>query len=263
MTTPPPTPRPPSRAKLWLGVALLAGLFVAFRLLPVAQWLDEARATIAQFGPWGPVAFVALYAVATVLAMPAVVLTVAAGPMFGPGVGLAAVSVGSILGASAAFAVARWVARDRIAARVGASAGGNGNGNATGLFARLDRMVESHGWIVVAITRLVPIFPFNLLNYAFGLTRIRFATYVWASWLFMLPGTALYVLGGDAVLKGLAGGKLSPGLIAGLVAALLVVVVAGRRAKSWLDRAEDAPGLDRADEARGLEHAAGAPKRDA
>jgi uncharacterized membrane protein YdjX (TVP38/TMEM64 family) len=167
--------------------------------------------------------------------MPAVVLTVAAGPMFGPATGLAAVSAGSILGASAAFAVARWVARERIAARVGGVGATDGSG---GLFTRLDRLVETHGWIVVAITRLVPIFPFNLLNYAFGLTRIRFATYVWASWLFMLPGTALYVLGGDALLKGLSGGRLSPGLIAGLAAALVVVVVAGRRAKQWLDRAE-------------------------
>lgn len=217
-----------SSSRLWIGLALVLASVVAFRLLPVGPWLEAARAWIGGLGPWGPVAFVALYAVATVLAVPAVVLTVAAGPLFGPVVGLAAVSAGSTIGACAAFAVARWVARERIARRLAAG----------GRFARLDRLVARHGWVVVAITRLVPLFPFNVLNYAFGLTGVRFTTYVWASWLFMLPGTALYVLGGDAALRGLAGGRVSPALLAVLAAVALVVILAARRAKAWLARAE-------------------------
>lgn len=216
------------RARLWIAGLLLLALFVAFRLLPVAAWLEAARQWIAGLGGWGPLAYVLLYALATVLAVPAVVLTVAAGPLFGPAIGVAVVSAGATIGASAAFAIARWVARDRVARRL----------ESGGTFARLDRLTEVHGWIVIAITRLLPIFPFNLLNYAFGVTAVRFATYVWASWLFMLPGTALYVLGGDALFRGLSGGRLSPGLVGALVAVLLLVVLAGRSAKRWLARVE-------------------------
>ena len=84
----------------------------------------------------------------------------------------------------------------------------------------------------------MPLFPFNLLNYAFGLTGVRFSTYVWASWLFMLPGTALYVLGGDALLQSLSGGGLSPALLTGVALALLAVVLASRGARRWLARVE-------------------------
>lgn len=216
--------------RLWVALALLAALFVAFRLLPAGEWIEAARGWIETLGPWGPAAFVALYAVATVAAAPAIVLTVAAGPMFGPALGLAVVSAGATLGAAAAFAVARWLARNAVARRLA--------GNAT--FTRLDRLVERNGWIVVAITRLIPLFPFNLLNYAFGLTGIRFATYLWASWLFMLPGTALYVLGGDALFRGLSGGTISPATIGALALAALIVVLATRRARRWLRDAEAA-----------------------
>jgi uncharacterized membrane protein YdjX (TVP38/TMEM64 family) len=233
----PPTGRAPgSSAPLWTGALALAALFVAFRLLPVSSWLEAARLWIAGLGAWGPVAFVALYVVATLLAAPAIVLTLAAGPLFGPAVGVAAVSAGATLGATAAFAVARWVARDRVARRL--------EGSPT--LARLDRLAARRGWAVVAITRLVPLFPFNLLNYAFGLTGVRFSTYVWASWLFMLPGTALYVLGGDALLQSLSGGGLSPALLTGVALALLAVVLASRGARRWLARveAEDAVTLE-------------------
>ena len=217
-----------STLRLGFALLFLALLFVTFRLLPVGSWLESARSWIDDLGPWGPVAFVLLYAAATVIALPAIVLTVAAGPMFGPALGLAVVSAGSTLGAAAAFAVARWLAREKIARRL----------EQGGTLARLDRLVALHGWVVVAITRLVPLFPFNLLNYAFGLTGIRFVTYVWASWLFMLPGTALYVLGGDAVLRGLSGGQISPALLAALGLVLGLVILASRRAKAWLTRAE-------------------------
>ncbi|MGE0639046.1 MAG: TVP38/TMEM64 family protein [Thermoanaerobaculia bacterium] len=220
--------RPRGSTRLWLAAALFAALFVAFRLLPAGEWIDSARDWIAALGPWGPAVFVALYAVATVAAAPAIVLTVAAGPMFGPALGFAAVSAGATLGAAAAFAVARWLARDAVARRLA--------GNAT--FLRLDRLVERNGWVVVAITRLIPLFPFNLLNYAFGLTGIRFGTYVWASWLFMLPGTALYVFGGDTLFRGLSGGTVSPAVIGALALAAIVVVLATRRARRWLRDAE-------------------------
>ncbi len=129
--------------------------------------------------------------------------------MFGSVLGLvASVSVASTLGAALAFAVARWFARDSVARWLAKNE----------RFLRLDRMTGTARCVVVAITRLVPIFPFTLLNYGFGLTGVRFRTYVLWSWLCMLPGTVLYVVGADAVTRGLAEGRVPWPLVAIVVA---------------------------------------------
>ena len=209
---------------LLLGLAVL-GLLAAAKLLGLGDRLGELRAWIVSLGALGPVVYIAVYAVAVVAAIPGSVLTIAAGAMFGSLIGVATVSIGSTLGAAAAFVVARWFARTSVTRWLGS--------NAT--FARLERMTEQHGAIIVAITRLVPIFPFNLLNYGFGLTRVPFRTYVLWSWLCMLPGTVLYVVGADAVSKGLAEGRvpwLLVVVIATVAAGLYFVVRRARRALS-------------------------------
>ena len=99
-------------------------------------------------------------------------------------------------------------------------------------FARLDRLTGRHGAVIVAITRLVPLFPFTLLNYGFGLTRIRLRTYVFWSWLCMLPGTVLYVVGADAVARALVSGRIpwtAAGVAAGALALLAVLSLRLRR----------------------------------
>ncbi len=207
----------PSSSRPWLrplvlGLALVA-LLVAANALGLGDRLGELRSWILELGPWGPVAFVGLYAVAVVAAIPGSVLTIAAGAMFGSVLGTGVVSVGSTLGAAGAFAVARWFARDSVASWLERSE----------KFARLDEMTNQHGAIIVAITRLVPIFPFTLLNYGFGLTGVRFRTYVLWSWLCMLPGTILYVVGADAVTRGLAEGRV-PWPLVGVVAAVAVLL---------------------------------------
>ena len=211
-------------AKAAVFLLALSALAVAAPALGVGQRLVELRAWIEGLGAAGPLVFAGIYALATVAAVPASLLTLAAGAMFGSLVGIASVAVGATAGAAAAFAIARWLARDAVAAWLGKSA----------RFAKLDAMTERHGAIIVAITRLVPIFPFNLLNYGFGLTRVRFGTYLLWSFLCMLPGIALYVVGADALARGLGEGRIPWGpvaLLAGIVALLLVVV---RRARSVL-----------------------------
>lgn len=191
-------------------------------------WFAAAQAWIAGLGPGAPLVYAGLYVVATVLAMPASVLTVAAGAMFGSVVGLASVSVGATLGAAASFAIARWLARDAVAARL--------RGNKR--FQRLDAATERHGAWFVAITRLVPLFPFALLNYGFGLTRVPFWTYLGWSWLCMLPGAALYVVGGDAIRLGLAEGRVPWPLVGVFVALAVAVALAVRQARRVLARRE-------------------------
>lgn len=217
----------PARRPWIKPVLLLAAVITVMVLaavLDLGRYLKELQDWIKGFGLWGPVVFVALYAAATVLALPGSALTALAGGIFGSLVGIATVSAGSTLGAALAFLVARYLARDSVEKWLA--------GNEK--FQRLDRLAERQGAVVVAITRLVPLFPFNLLNYGFGLTRVPFGTYVFFSWLCMLPLTILYVVGFDALFTALAEGKVPWLLIAVVVVMALVLAWLIRRAKGRL-----------------------------
>ena len=139
-----------------------------------------------RFGGWAPILFLLLYAVATVLFVPGSVLTVTGGALFGPIWGTLWNLSGATLGATLAFVIARYVASEWVAARSGQRLG------------RLMRGVEEEGWRFVAFVRLVPLFPFNLMNYAFGLTRIGLREYVLASLVCMGPGASAYTYLGYA-----------------------------------------------------------------
>ena len=209
-------------------MAVLAAILVAARFLGLGARLGELRTWILGLGPLGAVVFVLIYGVATTVALPASVLTVAAGAMFGSVQGVALVSVGSTLGAAGAFALARWLARDAVSRWLADNE----------KFRQLDALTGRHGAIIVAITRLVPIFPFNLLNYGFGLTRVPFWTYLFWSWLCMLPGTVLYVVGADAITRGLAEGRVPWALVAALAVALGILALLVRHARRALARRE-------------------------
>jgi uncharacterized membrane protein YdjX (TVP38/TMEM64 family) len=107
-------------------------------------------------------------------------------------------------------------------------------------FRRLDELTERQGWVVVAITRLVPLFPFNLLNYGFGLTRVRFLTYVLVSWVCMIPGTILFVVGTDTVVTGIREGRIPWALLGVLAGAIVVVGAVVRLARRRLQEGEEA-----------------------
>jgi uncharacterized membrane protein YdjX (TVP38/TMEM64 family) len=200
-------------ARPLLFFAVLAVLAIAAPAFGLDRRIADLRGWIERLGPLGPLVFILVYAAATVAAVPGSLLTIAAGAMFGSVVGVATVAVGATAGAAAAFAIARWLARDAVAGWLARS----------DRFAKLDAMTERHGAIIVAITRLLPIFPFNLLNYGFGLTRVRFGTYVLWSFLCILPGTALYVVGADVVTRGLSEGRI-PWVLVGVLAAVVVVL---------------------------------------
>lgn len=210
-----------------LLIAIVAVLVLA-KAFGLGERLGEWREWIRGLGAWGPVVFVVLYAGAVVAALPGSALTVAAGALFGSVVGVIVVSLASTLGASLAFLVARYFARDATARWLSQNEE----------FRRLDQLTEEHGAIIVALTRLVPLFPFNLLNYGFGLTRVRFGTYVFWSWLCMLPGTVLYVVGTDAVTRSLAEGRIPWGLVGALVGAGFILVGLVRYARRRLNEKE-------------------------
>lgn len=216
-----------------LGLALLAALVVAGRMAgdhvrAFAEWVDG-------LGFWGPAVFALGYVAAVVAFVPASLLTLAAGAIFGIGEGVAIVFASATLGSSLAFLISRYFARAAVERRL--------EGNER--FAAIDRAVGAQGRRIVFLLRLSPVFPFNLLNYALGLTRVRFADYVVAS-LGMLPGTLLYVYSGKvgADVAAAAGGAETGRdvgqtilLVVGLVATVAVTLTITRIARRALAEA--------------------------
>jgi uncharacterized membrane protein YdjX (TVP38/TMEM64 family) len=184
-----------SAAKFFRGLLfalLTAGIVAA---LYHARLLDEAlvRQLTAAAGNMAPLLFVAGYALAAVLFLPGSILTIAGGALFGPIAGTFYSLTGATLGATLAFLVARYLASDWVARRTG------------GRLADFVKGVEAEGWRFVAFVRLVPLLPFNALNYALGLTRVPVGHYVVASYLAMLPGAAAYTYIGYAGREAFAG----------------------------------------------------------
>ena len=212
----------------WAILVVVAGLALLFTMFDVRAVFRDSLDAIARLGPWGPVLFVLIYVVGTVLFLPGSALTLGAGAVFGVVWGSIYVSVASTLGATAAFLVGRYLARSWVAKKI--------EGNTS--FAAIDRAVADEGWKIVGLTRLSPAFPFTLLNYAFGLTRVKLRDYIIASWIGMMPGTVMYVYLGSLARVGAAGEKKSPAELAlygvGLVATLAVTVFITRIARRAL-----------------------------
>ena len=200
------------RRPLLLLIFLLTALILA-RVFGLGEVLGNLRHWIQGWGVLGPLVFIVVYMVAAVAVIPGSALTIAAGALFGAGLGIVVVSLGATLGAGLAFLVSRYFAREAVVAWLGEKA----------QFQRLDRLTADHGAIIVALTRLTPIIPYNLLNYAFGLTQVPFWTYVFWTWLCMLPATVLYVVGADTVAAGLATGEV-PWLLLVFLAASAVLL---------------------------------------
>ena len=177
-------------------LVLLAVLVGAIGWLALHRELLKTAALeqkLGRVGAWGPILFVLLYACSTVLFVPGSVLTVAGGALFGPIWGTLWNLTGATLGATLAFLIARYVGSDWVAKRSGER------------LTRLIRGVEDEGWRFVAFVRLVPLFPFNLVNYAFGLTGIRLGEYSLASFVCMAPGAFAYTYLGYAGREASAG----------------------------------------------------------
>jgi uncharacterized membrane protein YdjX (TVP38/TMEM64 family) len=227
-------PARPSRAKIASWAAAALAVIITGRYLDTPALLKAALDWIRDLGPWGPAIFVLLYVTAAVLLLPGSVLTLGAGAVFGLVKGAVLVSVAATLGATAAFLVARYLAREWVTDKVGRYP----------RFAAIDQAVAREGWKIVGLTRLSPVFPFNLLNYAFGLTHVSLRDYFFASWIGMMPGTVMYVylgsLAGDLATLGGASRARTPAEWAlyavGLLATVAVAVYVTRLAREALAR---------------------------
>ncbi|MFZ5932437.1 MAG: VTT domain-containing protein [Pseudomonadota bacterium] len=183
---------------------LLPRLLLTLAIAGAAIWLALHRdgidpalieRSIRDLGPWAPFAHIAAFAIGTVLFLPGAIFGLAGGMLFGPLWGTVFNLAGATLGATASFLTARYLAKDWVRRKAG------------GRLEQLIAGVEAEGWRFVAFTRLVPLFPFNLLNYALGLTRIPLPQYVLASLICMIPGTLAYSWLGHAGREALAGNE--------------------------------------------------------
>lgn len=181
------------RKKMLLMIALTA-IAVAFLFFREDFTGENLEAILQETGPWGPAVFILAYLIAPALLVPATLLTVGAGVFFGPLWGTVYSIVGATGGATIAFLASRYFGRDWVEKKV------------SGKLKSIKEGVEEEGWKFLAFTRLVPIFPFILLNYAFGLTRIPLGQYVLVSFICMLPATVVYVYLGYAGREAATGG---------------------------------------------------------
>jgi uncharacterized membrane protein YdjX (TVP38/TMEM64 family) len=202
--------------KLFCFLAFIFIAIVVFRYIGGYEKLLALFQEIEELGKLAPLAFTVVYVAAVIIAVPGSALTAMAGMLFGPVMGVVYVTIASTIGASVTFLLSRYFLRDMVHRKL--------SGRPS--FKKIEDLTEKHGGLFVALVRLIPIFPFSLVNYGFGLTRVPFGIYVVFSAIFMIPGHILYVAGGDvlndAMLQDRIPWKLM--LLAGAIAFLFLVL---------------------------------------
>ena len=213
----PGRPRARSRRRIWPLVAagsFLLAMVVVGRAIDVGSHLEAAQGWTAALGVLAPAAFVVVYVVATLLGVPGMPFTLLSPLLFGVGPAFVVMVVGSALSAVLAFLIARYLARDALAERLAGTDG----------FARLSALVEEHDWAVIPVLRILPIAPFAVVNYGFGLTGISFWRYFGWSELAMVPMNAVLVLGAGLLFDATTRGTASWPLLGAAAAAALVLI---------------------------------------
>lgn len=230
--------RPAASPKARFIFKLLLIVLVAFLLLAGMKYFHVQELSkkvlnwVADLGAWGFIIYIVIYILACVFFIPGSILTLGAGVLFGVMKGSIIVSIASTVGATCAFLVGRHIARDWVSKKI----------QANPKFKAIDEAVAREGWKIVGLTRLSPIFPFNLLNYAYGLTRVSLRDYFFASWFGMMPATVMYVyigsLAGEIAKIGGEGRSRTSAewalYIVGLIATAAVMVYITRIARAAL-----------------------------
>lgn len=232
-TVAPQEKKPFPVVKVIIAVLVIAVLIALVKLLPIGDWLKQFQTYVQGLGAIGYVVFIVVYALCTVLFISPTALTLGAGAIFGPVVGTILVVVGATLGALTAFLLAKTVMRERV----------QGMAAANPKFRAVDKAISTEGAKIVFLVRLAPAFPFAFINYAFGLTGVRFVPYALATFFGIMPGTAAFVIFGSAAAGAASGGTnwVKLGIIIGvtvIITAIITKIAANAIKKAGL---EDAP----------------------
>ena len=220
--------------KLLLIILVVFLLLAGIKYFHVQELLKKVLSWVADLGPWGPLIYILVYILACVLFIPGSILTLGAGVLFGVIKGSIIVSIAATVGATCAFLVGRHIARDWVSKKI----------QSNPKFQAIDEAVAREGWKIVGLTRLSPVFPFNLLNYAYGLTKVSLRDYFFASWVGMLPGGIMYVylgsLAGEIAKIGGEGRSRTSAewalYVVGLIATAAVTVYITRIARAALGK---------------------------
>ncbi len=234
MTGKEPSKSAASKIKILIFIAFILALIGAAKYFYIQELFKRSLEGVASLGPWGPILYVAIYVLGCLLFFPGSVLTLSGAALFGFIKGAILVSISATLGATCAFLVGRHLARDWVAKKIQTNV----------KFKAIDEAVAREGWKIVVLTRLSPVYPFNLQNYAYGLTQVSLRDYFFASWFGMLPGTILYVyigsLAGEVAQIGGGGKARTPAewilLVVGLAATVAVTVYITRIARAALKK---------------------------
>lgn len=196
---------------LFLIIALIAGLHFS----GITKNFDSQmlRQRVEAIGPLAPLAFILLYSLAPALFLPGLPITIAGGVLFGPFFGVVYSITGATIGASISFLVSRYIARNWIESKLD-----------TPKWQNFFESVEKNGWKIIAFTRLVPLFPFNLLNYAFGLTPIKFLPYAITSFICMLPACIAFIVFSSSFID-LLKGNISSEFLMGIILIAIVSAI--------------------------------------
>lgn len=203
---------------LFLRIAILAlivSAIVAVLATGATRYLEQEtlRNLIQGYGMLAPLLYMLVYTVAPALFLPGLPITIVGGLLFGPFWGVVYTITSSTMGACLAFLISRYLARDWIERKLRSPR-----------WKRLDGEVERHGWKVVALTRLIPLFPFNLLNYAFGLTKVKFVHYALTTFVCMLPACIAFIVFSSSLLDVIRG-RISLTFVVGLALVVLVMLI--------------------------------------
>ncbi|MCP3941541.1 MAG: hypothetical protein GY710_08680 [Desulfobacteraceae bacterium] len=201
--------------KKLLILALIIAAITGLRATGLTQYLDQEKlgALINGFGNWGPIIYMLIYTIAPSLLLPALPLSIAGGILFGPFWGVVYTITGATAGAGLAFFISRYVSAGFIKKRIKEDK-----------WLKLNQSVSKNGWKVVAFTRLIPLFPFNLLNYAFGMTSIKFSHYILTTFICMLPACIALIVFSSSFLE-LLKGNLTREFGIGLVLMVIMATI--------------------------------------
>ena len=214
--------------RLLLFLLLIAGVVAALLNHDLFD-INAIKASLDKLGIYAPVMFIGLYIIGTLFFLPGSLLTLAGGALFGPWLGTLYNLTGATLGATLAFMLSRYIGSEWIQQK------------ASGILQKLLDGVEAEGWRFIAFVRLVPLFPFNLLNYALGLTRIKLIPYMLTTWICMLPGGFAYTWLGHAGSEAASGSKNTMQNILIAIALLAIVVYIPRVLKKFKNTPDQSP----------------------
>ena len=223
--------------KIIAFVAVIIAVFLFVKQMGYMEYFKDPQAikeAVDGLGFWGPVVFIALWTASAVFLLPGGALGLVGGALFGPWLGTLYTIFGATIGAAAAFLAGKYVARDMVKGMV----------ENNPKLQKIDKGVEEEGWRFLMLTRLVPIFPYNVQNYVYSLTAVDLFTYTWTTFVFMLPGSLAFSFAGGAVTSGGSPVKIIMYLsVAGVVLFGISLI------PKWLKKKSDADVLDEIEEA--------------